>query len=124
MFENASQFTINNSTFNAAQRDINNHCQQVLYYNDVARNSIFHPDTLTTDEERKLHKWLGAPDTSINYITALNKKTPGTGSWILNHPIYIEWRMKGQACTLWIQGKGESECSKLFAYALNNIFTI
>ncbi|GAW00944.1 hypothetical protein LENED_002506 [Lentinula edodes] len=90
MFENASQFTINNSTFNAAQRDINNHY------------------TLTTDEERKLHKWLGAPDTSINYITALNKKTPGTGSWILNHPIYIEWRMKGQACTLWIQGKAGS----------------
>ncbi|GAW02603.1 hypothetical protein LENED_004267 [Lentinula edodes] len=48
-----------NSTFNAYEGDINY--------------------ILPNDEEKKLQEWLSAPNSSINYTTALNKRTPGTG---------------------------------------------
>ncbi|KAJ3969371.1 hypothetical protein EV361DRAFT_355723 [Lentinula raphanica] len=86
MFNQAHDFTITDPTFNAAARDINNY-----YY-------------LSTDEEKKLQDWLAAPDCSINFATALNQRVVGTGQWILNNPIYLEWEKKGSI--LWIQGKG------------------
>lgn len=61
-------------------------------------------DILPNDEEKKLQEWLSAPNSSINYTTALNKRTPGTGVWIFDHPIYNAWREEHGI--LWIQGKG------------------
>ncbi|KAJ3753752.1 hypothetical protein EV360DRAFT_1990, partial [Lentinula raphanica] len=52
----------------------------------------------------KLQEWLGAPDCSINYAAALNKRVDGTGKWIFEDPTYLEWRKKGSI--LWIQGQG------------------
>ncbi|KAE9386628.1 hypothetical protein BT96DRAFT_514606 [Gymnopus androsaceus JB14] len=55
------------------------------------------------DQVKKIRDWLKAPNCSINYDTAANKKTAGTGSWIIEHPKYIEWDNNGGL--LWIQGK-------------------
>ncbi|KAJ3749730.1 hypothetical protein EV360DRAFT_89721 [Lentinula raphanica] len=84
----AHNFTITNSTFNAAGRDIKNY-----YY-------------LSTDEEKKLQDWLAAPDCSTNFATAFNQKVVGTCQWIFKESIYLEWEEKGSI--LWIQGKGNS----------------
>ncbi|KIK64485.1 hypothetical protein GYMLUDRAFT_241031, partial [Collybiopsis luxurians FD-317 M1] len=58
------------------------------------------------DEIRNIRDWLQAPDCSANRAAAADKKTKGTGQWILNHPEYQKW--KGQPSTLWIQGKAGS----------------
>ncbi|KAE9392297.1 hypothetical protein BT96DRAFT_944734 [Gymnopus androsaceus JB14] len=57
------------------------------------------------DPIQKIRDWLKAPDCSTNFDTAANKKTAGTGSWIIEHPKYIKWKNNGGL--LWIQGKGE-----------------
>ncbi|KIK64487.1 hypothetical protein GYMLUDRAFT_40009, partial [Collybiopsis luxurians FD-317 M1] len=49
---------------------------------------------------------LQAPDCSANRAAAADKKTEGTGQWILSHPEYQKW--KGQPGILWIQGKAGS----------------
>ncbi|KAJ3769743.1 hypothetical protein FB446DRAFT_602470, partial [Lentinula raphanica] len=61
---------------------------------------------LSSDEEKKLQEWLGAPDCSINYATTLNKRVDGTGKWIFEDPTYLEWKRKGSI--LWIQGQAGS----------------
>ncbi|KAJ3766622.1 hypothetical protein FB446DRAFT_708486 [Lentinula raphanica] len=55
------------------------------------------------DEGRKLQDWLNAPDCSINYSTALNRRVDGTGQWILKDPTYLVWKEQGSV--LWIQGQ-------------------
>ncbi|KAE9387138.1 hypothetical protein BT96DRAFT_948606 [Gymnopus androsaceus JB14] len=57
------------------------------------------------DQAEKIRGWLKAPDCSNNFNTAANKKTMGTGSWIIEHLQYIKWKNNGGL--LWIQGKGE-----------------
>ncbi|KAJ3965206.1 ankyrin repeat-containing domain protein, partial [Lentinula raphanica] len=55
----------------------------------------------------KLKEWLAAPDCSINYATALDKKVAGTGQWILEDATYLKWKKEvEQGSILWIQGKG------------------
>ncbi|KAJ3769348.1 hypothetical protein FB446DRAFT_706308 [Lentinula raphanica] len=87
-FNQAHDFAITDSTFNAAAGDIKNY-----YY-------------LSTDEEKKLQDWLAAPDCSTNFTTALNQKVAETGQWIFKDPVYLEWKEKGSI--LWIQGKAGS----------------
>ncbi|KAE9403698.1 hypothetical protein BT96DRAFT_482382 [Gymnopus androsaceus JB14] len=58
------------------------------------------------DQAQKIRGWLKAPDCSTNFDTAANKKTAGTGMWIIEHPQYIEWNNNGGL--LWIQGKAGS----------------
>jgi hypothetical protein len=59
----------------------------------------------------EIRNWLKAPDPSTNFITACDKKTLGTGEWILSQPQYIQW-CEGTAGLLWIQGKGKSLFAK------------
>ncbi|KAJ3833399.1 hypothetical protein F5878DRAFT_632818, partial [Lentinula raphanica] len=61
---------------------------------------------LSSDEEKKVQDWLAAPNCSINYSTALNKRAPGTGQWILKDPVYLKWREQGGI--LWLQGQAGS----------------
>ncbi|KAJ3769782.1 hypothetical protein FB446DRAFT_810546 [Lentinula raphanica] len=63
------------------------------------------PD-LSSDEEKKLHDWLAAPDSSVTYATAVNQKIAGTGQWILEDPVYLKWKEEGSI--LCIQGQAGS----------------
>ncbi|KAJ3906967.1 ankyrin repeat-containing domain protein, partial [Lentinula edodes] len=99
IFPNAHNFTVCNSTFNAYEGDINY--------------------ILPNDEEKKLQEWLSAPNSSINYTTALNKRTPGTGVWIFDHPIYNAWREEHGI--LWIQGKAGSGKTVLLSTIIENL---
>ncbi|KAE9385899.1 hypothetical protein BT96DRAFT_928589, partial [Gymnopus androsaceus JB14] len=38
------------------------------------------------DPIQEIRDWLKAPDCSTNFNTAANKKTAGTGMWIIKHP--------------------------------------
>ncbi|KAJ3963870.1 hypothetical protein EV361DRAFT_982753 [Lentinula raphanica] len=89
MFNNAHNFTITDSVFNAAGRDV------VTQY-------------LTRSFHRggELKEWLAAPDCSTNYTAALNKRVAGTGQWIFEDPTYLEWKRGGSI--LWIHGKAGS----------------
>ncbi|KAE9396684.1 hypothetical protein BT96DRAFT_921959 [Gymnopus androsaceus JB14] len=60
----------------------------------------------TNDTETKICDWLRAPDCSVNFQTAVDKKTHGTGQWIMDHPEYQKW--KESSTVLWIQGKAGS----------------
>ncbi|KIK62201.1 hypothetical protein GYMLUDRAFT_553018 [Collybiopsis luxurians FD-317 M1] len=62
---------------------------------------------ISNNEKEKIQKWLNAPDCTINFQVADDKRTEGTGQWILNHPEYIKW--KQSPSVLWIQGKGAPE---------------
>ncbi|KAJ3965744.1 hypothetical protein EV361DRAFT_872948 [Lentinula raphanica] len=87
MFNNAQNFTVNGGKFEVAGKDIN------YYY-------------LSSDEEKELQEWLNAPNCSINYATALNKRAHGTGQWIFQDSTYLKWREEGSI--LWIQGQAGS----------------
>ncbi|KIK60845.1 hypothetical protein GYMLUDRAFT_43448 [Collybiopsis luxurians FD-317 M1] len=54
-------------------------------------------------EVEAIRKWFNAPDPSTNFNSALDKRASGTGTWILEHPTYLEWKAHGGR--LWIQGK-------------------
>ncbi|KAE9385072.1 hypothetical protein BT96DRAFT_611659 [Gymnopus androsaceus JB14] len=63
---------------------------------------------ISNDTETKIRDWLKAPDCSVNFQTAVDKKTRGTGQWIMDHPEYQKW--KESSTVLWIQGKGKEFC--------------
>ncbi|KIK52293.1 hypothetical protein GYMLUDRAFT_969878 [Collybiopsis luxurians FD-317 M1] len=78
MFPNASHFSIHGGTF----------------------------IVVSNDEKEGIQKWLNAPDCTLNFQAADDKRTEGTGQWILNHSEYIKW--KQSPSMLWIQGKAGS----------------
>ncbi|KAJ3964751.1 hypothetical protein EV361DRAFT_976371 [Lentinula raphanica] len=78
------------------------------------------PD-LSSDEEKKVQDWLAAPNCSINYSTALNKRAPGTGQWILKDPVYLKWREQGGI--LWLQGQAGSGKTFLMTSIIQNFKT-
>ncbi|KAE9386077.1 hypothetical protein BT96DRAFT_928474, partial [Gymnopus androsaceus JB14] len=88
MFANASNFEISGGQF-------------MVTASGEERNL-----TSTSDEEKKISEWLNAPDCLTNFTTAINKKTAGTGQWILSHPEYVMWRNSPNI--LWIKGKAGS----------------
>ncbi|KIK64960.1 hypothetical protein GYMLUDRAFT_380976 [Collybiopsis luxurians FD-317 M1] len=65
-----------------------------------------HFTVVESDKATKIYDWLKAPDCSANHVAAADKRTPGTGQWILNHPEYQKW--KDCPNILWIQGKAGS----------------
>ncbi|KAF5359954.1 hypothetical protein D9757_012243 [Collybiopsis confluens] len=84
---------------------INSHSAFHQASNIVLNNPNFnHYQNASIYQNSEIREWLGAPDTSHNYIDAQKKKQEGTGEWIFIHPTYNEW--KAHTKPLWIQGKG------------------
>ena len=59
-------------------------------------------DQVSVDE--RIVKWLNSPDPSINFVTASNNTTEGTGNWLIENKDFNQWNMKG--ILFWLQGKG------------------
>ncbi|KAJ3837046.1 hypothetical protein EV361DRAFT_921243 [Lentinula raphanica] len=91
IFNDSQGITINESEINVAGRDI------YKTYNYVSK-----------DKEKKLIDWLAAPDCSANFVAASDKRVTGTGKWVLEDPIYLDWLKKDKGSILWIQGKAGS----------------
>ena len=43
------------------------------------------------DERQQIISWLSPVDSSEDLLQLLRKKTPDTGKWILDHPIFLSW---------------------------------
>ncbi|KAE9398926.1 hypothetical protein BT96DRAFT_715975 [Gymnopus androsaceus JB14] len=86
MFKGASNFEINDGHF--------------------VIGNITNYHVMPNDTKTEIRDWLKAPDCSVNFQTAVDKKTNGTGQWIVNHSKYKNW--KENSTVLWIQGKGRS----------------
>ena len=61
---------------------------------------------VASEENTKIVNWLNAPDCSANFKSAADKRTKGTGMWILSHSVYHKWLSRPGI--LWIQGQGLS----------------
>ncbi|KAF9063248.1 hypothetical protein BDP27DRAFT_1427055 [Rhodocollybia butyracea] len=92
MFTSASDITFSDSQFQVANNITNN----------ITNNHI------SSDMKIKIYNWLGAPDFSVNFVRAADKKTDGTGQWILEHSMYKNWKQTEASNILWIQGKAGS----------------
>ena len=53
--------------------------------------------------ESKIHEWIKAPDASPSYNAARKKHQPGTGSWFINGPQFLEWKEQ-PGSLLWLYG--------------------
>jgi hypothetical protein len=48
-------------------------------------------------------QWLSSPDPSTNFNRAREKCHPGTGSWVFEHPAFLDWQ-EGNRKFLWLHG--------------------
>ncbi|KAF9063548.1 hypothetical protein BDP27DRAFT_1478189 [Rhodocollybia butyracea] len=101
MFTNASDFTVKNSQFQSAE--VINNCY-----------------SWNTNDVSVIRNWLKAPDSSTNFVAAYDKKTDGTGDWILSHSEYVKW-CQGKHGILWIQGKAGSGKTILSATIIKSL---
>ncbi|KAE9395972.1 hypothetical protein BT96DRAFT_942010 [Gymnopus androsaceus JB14] len=93
-------------TFNYSGSQFQNSSNFGIYGgNFIVANDLSNVTIQSHNQVQEIKDWLEAPDCFTNFNTAANKKTAGTGMWILEHPKYIEWNNNGGL--LWIQGKGE-----------------
>ncbi|KAE9393267.1 hypothetical protein BT96DRAFT_924124 [Gymnopus androsaceus JB14] len=95
-----SQMTVNNSSMFEHASNFEIHDGNFIIGN------ITNYHVMSNDTETKIHDWLKAPDCSVNFQTAVDKKTGGTGQWIVDHYEYKNW--KESSTVLWIQGKAGS----------------
>ncbi|KAH7186553.1 hypothetical protein BKA60DRAFT_503444 [Fusarium oxysporum] len=51
----------------------------------------------------KIKRWLSPPDCSTNANLARKRRHPGTGAWLLNSPVFQEWKL-GTRQHLWLYG--------------------
>ncbi|TVY67342.1 Vegetative incompatibility protein HET-E-1 [Fusarium oxysporum f. sp. cubense] len=51
----------------------------------------------------KIERWLSPPDCSTNANLARKRRHPGTGTWLLNSPVFQEWKL-GSRQHLWLYG--------------------
>ncbi|EXM16408.1 hypothetical protein FOTG_15287 [Fusarium oxysporum f. sp. vasinfectum 25433] len=51
----------------------------------------------------KIERWLSPPDCSTNANLARKRRHPGTGTWLLNSPVFQEWTV-GTRRHLWLYG--------------------
>jgi len=76
----------------------------------------------TADERlaERISNWLSAPDPSINLATARKKRQQDTGIWLLNSPIFLDWK-KTPGAFLWLHGKAGSGKTVLSSTAVYSI---
>ncbi|KAF9056915.1 hypothetical protein BDP27DRAFT_1454269 [Rhodocollybia butyracea] len=100
MFSGASNFNAANSQFQSATTiNIEHDGDAQIHQAAMTINNNW-----KTDDVFAIRKWLKAPDPSTNFVAACDKRTPGTGEWILSDPQFVEWR-EATSGVLWIQGK-------------------
>ncbi|OHF00304.1 hypothetical protein CORC01_04493 [Colletotrichum orchidophilum] len=66
---------------------------------------LYEPLTLyvTADFRQELHRWLIAPDPTINHQAALKKRSDATGAWLAEIKLFAEW-MENPRSFIWLYG--------------------
>ncbi|RKK27323.1 hypothetical protein BFJ67_g16193 [Fusarium oxysporum f. sp. cepae] len=70
-----------------------------------SRNETKHAVMSIASDHRfaKIERWLSPPDCSTNANLARKRRHPGTGAWLLNSPVFQEWKL-GTRQHLWLYG--------------------
>ncbi|KAF5344541.1 hypothetical protein D9758_016483 [Tetrapyrgos nigripes] len=87
MFNQASQFTITQSPITV-----------------IGSNQINQSNVVGSPKDLK---WINAPNPFENFYSAEQKIVQGTGTWLLEHRLFQEWKT-GMSPFLWLQGKAGS----------------
>ncbi|KAF5339948.1 hypothetical protein D9758_016763 [Tetrapyrgos nigripes] len=87
MFNQASQFTITQSPITV-----------------IGGNQINQSNVVGSPKDLK---WINAPNPFENFYSAEQKIVQGTGTWLLEHRLFQEWKT-GMSPFLWLQGKAGS----------------
>ncbi|KAI9881508.1 MAG: hypothetical protein M1830_000071 [Pleopsidium flavum] len=58
---------------------------------------------MTAKKREEIHRWLSAPDPSLNHVWAKEKRVPSTGSWFLMSEQFADWKTNPHSL-LWIYG--------------------
>jgi hypothetical protein len=58
----------------------------------------------------KIERWLSPPDYSTNANLARTRRHPGTGAWLLNSPVFQEWKLgtRQHLCLYGLAGCGKT----------------
>jgi len=64
-------------------------------------------DRLDDLERSEILTWLSSIPYRKNHLTARQGRTDGTGTWLLEHPRYLEWRRSSTSMILWLHGSRE-----------------
>jgi hypothetical protein len=56
--------------------------------------------------QHRIVQWLSVPDPSSNYHTALKKRHPKTGRWLVDGRQFDDWK-RSDASLMWLHGNGE-----------------
>ncbi|EXJ68500.1 uncharacterized protein A1O5_08293 [Cladophialophora psammophila CBS 110553] len=75
---------------------------------------------LEQDLQNKLSRWLSIPDPSANYHTALGKRHPETGQWLLNGQHFAAWK-SSTSSLMWLHGSAGCGKTVLSAASLHHI---
>ena len=67
--------------------------------------------------QNSISRWLGVPDSSVNYHAALQKRTLETGRWLLNDQRFKNWEVSTSSL-IWLHGKAGCGKTILSATAL------
>ncbi|KZP27088.1 hypothetical protein FIBSPDRAFT_948748 [Athelia psychrophila] len=61
---------------------------------------------MTPDQAYRIYEWLGAPDSSGNFLAAREKHHDNTGTWFIEGGQYAKWKETPDS-TLWVYGTRE-----------------
>ncbi|KNB16400.1 hypothetical protein FOXG_14775 [Fusarium oxysporum f. sp. lycopersici 4287] len=78
---------------------------EILSSIESAGNETKHTVMSMASDHRfaKIERWLSPPDCSTNANLARKRRHPGTGTWLLNSPVFQEWKL-GSRQHLWLYG--------------------
>ncbi|RMZ86570.1 hypothetical protein DV736_g6204, partial [Chaetothyriales sp. CBS 134916] len=69
----------------------------------------------------ELRQWLGAPDTTVNFNVAVDKRHASTGQWLVQGPAYTTWLQQDNSF-LWLYGFAGCGKSVLCSTAIQHAF--
>ncbi|KAL9628246.1 MAG: hypothetical protein Q9164_007348, partial [Protoblastenia rupestris] len=72
-------------------------------YGEIRITSERLMDLQMTENHKKVHRWLAAPDPSSNYSAAVERRCRNTGSWFLESDNYQDW-LSTPGALLWLYG--------------------
>jgi hypothetical protein len=61
---------------------------------------------LSDDRMREIYKWIGAPDSRSNHLTAKAKRMSNTGNWFLEGQTPANWQTRPYS-VLWLNNIGK-----------------
>lgn len=75
-----------------------------------------------TTSPNALLDWLAAPNPSSNYNSGRDEHQPETGLWLLENPVYLEWK-DSPASLLWLHGKAGCGETILSSTVIHDLFS-